>query len=343
MKTFAIVLLCLTAVFALPLEKSVKDDEPSEEGWFVPQLDGSFKWMTMEDAEMEVRREERGRKAKPLNVEFYLYTRDNPDKPDKIFLNDVESLKKSHFNKKYPTRFIIHGWQNSYKSDVNVEIREALLETGEFNVISVNWSKKAGKLIYSTSASYVPDVGEIVAQMVDFLVAKGGMSIKTLNLIGHSLGAHAAGYAGKNISKGKVPVIIGLDPALPLFKLNDCEKRLCETDASYVESIQTNGGLLGFLEPIGKAAFYPNGGKSQPGCGLDMTGTCSHSRSYIYYAEAIREDYFTSLKCEDWTNAVKKDCEENAGIAKLGNPRNFKYASGTYLTPVNKKSPYGMN
>ncbi|XP_055859355.1 phospholipase A1 VesT1.02-like [Episyrphus balteatus] len=340
MKSFALALLSLTAVVALPLEKSLKD-ESSEDGWLVPQLDGSIKWMTREQADMDIRHDERARKAKPVKVEFYLYTRNNPDEPDQLLLDDVDSLKNSNFNKKHPTRFIIHGWQNDYKSDVNTITRDALLTTGDYNVISVNWSNKANKLNYATSAKYVPDVGKIVAQMIDFLVTKGKMSMKTLNVFGHSLGAHAAGYAGKHVTEGEIPIIIAFDPALPLFKYENCDERLCDTDAAYVESIQTNGGLLGFLMPIGKAAFYPNGGKSQPGCGLDLAGTCAHSRSYIYYAEAIKEQYFLSLKCENWETAVKKACPEDNGVALLGNPKNYKYASGSFFTPVNKKAPYG--
>jgi hypothetical protein len=33
---------------------------------------------------------------------------------------------------------------------------------------------------------------------------------------------------------------IGLDPAGPLFKEEDCQIRLCKGDAQFVESIETN-------------------------------------------------------------------------------------------------------
>lgn len=67
--------------------------------------------------------------------------------------------------------------------------------------------------------------------------------------------------AGKNIAKGKVSKIVGLDPALPFFRYNDLNGRLTDTDADYVEVIHTSGGKLGFSKPIGKASFYPNGKK----------------------------------------------------------------------------------
>jgi hypothetical protein len=63
----------------------------------------------------------------------------------------------------------------------------------------------------------------------------------------------------------------GLDPAGPLFNLNDTETRLDTTDGDFVDIIHTNGGTLlhdqqGFLPPIGHIDFYPNGGQFQPGC-----------------------------------------------------------------------------
>lgn len=37
---------------------------------------------------------------------------------------------------------------------------------------------------------------------------------KKLSVVGHSLGAHIAGFAGKSVKKGKIGTIIGLDPGL---------------------------------------------------------------------------------------------------------------------------------
>lgn len=82
--------------------------------------------------------------------------------------------------------------------------------------------------------------------------------------------------AGKKISRGKVGKIIGLDPASPLFKYDDVDGRLAETDASYVEVIHTCAGTLGFSKPIGMASFFPNGGAAQPGCSRwDIVGVCT--------------------------------------------------------------------
>lgn len=90
----------------------------------------------------------------------------------------------------------------------------------------------------------------------------------TSNLQGHSLGAHVAGNAGSATTSGKLSRVTGLDPALPGFHLLTSEKtRLDRTDATFVDIIHSCGGVLGFLQPLGQADFYPNAGTAvQPGC-----------------------------------------------------------------------------
>ena len=61
-----------------------------------------------------------------------------------------------------------------------------------------------------------------------------------------------------------------MDPAGPNFVDKGSNDRLSKNDASWVDNIHTNGGSglpsLGIYEAIGHADFYPNGGRSQPGC-----------------------------------------------------------------------------
>lgn len=73
--------------------------------------------------------------------------------------------------------------------------------------------------------------------------------------------------AGKNVRSGRLPKIIGLDPASVLFSVEKPHERLNSSDATYVETIQTS--KLGFFDPIGLVSFFPNGGRFQPGCSWD--------------------------------------------------------------------------
>ncbi|XP_049306971.1 phospholipase A1 VesT1.02-like [Bactrocera dorsalis] len=336
MKSLLALVLAVAAASAIPINE---DRQSGEGGWYVPQLDGSLEWMTTEEAEA-MRQAPSGRAA--AVVYFHLYTNENPTTPDTIISGDAASLAASHFNKANPTKFIIHGWQSDSDSDLNPLIRDAYLASGKYNVFSVDWSDKAQTLNYAASVLRVPGVGKQVATFIDFLNQEGGLSFDQVHVIGHSLGAHVSGIAGKNVRYGRIQQITGLDPALPMFSYESPADRLNQNDAYYVESIQTCGGLLGFLKPIGKSAFYPNGGKSQPGCGLDLVGSCAHSRSWIYYAEAIQSNNFPSMKCGDYESAVGKSCGQTYSSVRMAAPTNYVNADGEFYVPVNKKAPYGM-
>lgn len=122
-------------------------------------------------------------------------------------------------------------------------------------------------------------MARVLAKVIDALVAHG-MRLQDLTIVGHSLGCHIAGRAAKQLkSDGKIAVIIGLDPASVLFDYFETEKRLCDTDAEYVQIIHTDSGHYSFEYPLGHADFYPNGGKNQPGCKLknpvaSLVGMC---------------------------------------------------------------------
>ena len=92
--------------------------------------------------------------------------------------------------------------------------------------------------------------------------------------MGHSLGAHIAGFIGNRFS-GKIARITGMDPARPDFEapiMKDPKDRLDPTDAKFVDVIHSDSGAAGFIRPLGHADFYPNGGSfRQPGCPLFLT------------------------------------------------------------------------
>ena len=74
-------------------------------------------------------------------------------------------------------------------------------------------------------------------------------------MIGHSIGAHIAGFAGKTFTEGTgllIQKISGLDPAGPCFNNEPSDLRLSKTDADFVDVIHTDIMAQGIIDPIGK-------------------------------------------------------------------------------------------
>lgn len=79
---------------------------------------------------------------------------------------------------------------------------------------------------------------------------------------GHSLGAHICGYAGRHytsLTNVLLPRITGLDPARPCFNEGEQLSGLQRGDASFVDIIHSNAGILGIKESRGDVDFFPNG------------------------------------------------------------------------------------
>jgi pancreatic triacylglycerol lipase len=78
---------------------------------------------------------------------------------------------------------------------------------------SVDWSRGASTINYVTARNRVPQVADVVARFLNFLVQNWFTQMNRINIVGHSLGAHIAGITGKRANLGRVQVIYGLDPA----------------------------------------------------------------------------------------------------------------------------------
>ena len=243
------------------------------------------------------------------DVYFELYTIHNPREKQLLYLNNPDSVRNSNYDSSKPTRFVVHGWNsNGYVTDV---FCQGYFEDGhnDVNFIAVNWQASAVTINYISARNDVNDVGAVLGEFIDFLAQQPGHDLEKFLVMGHSLGAHVVGIAGKLVRSGKLPRIIAFDPASPLFKLNALDDRVAVGDARLVETVQTSAGSLGFSEPLGNKSFYPNGGKSQPGCGVDLTSSCSHGRSYEYYIESINSQVgFWALQCSSYEEVLKGKC-----------------------------------
>lgn len=114
-------------------------------------------------------------------------------------------------------------------------------------------------------------LGEHTGDFLEYLRSEANLEFHNVHILGHSLGAHIAGYAGAS-SSGKIGRITGLDPARPAFEapvFKGQKDRLDPSDAEFVDVIHTCAGTAGFVRAVGHADFYPNGGSfRQPGCSV---------------------------------------------------------------------------
>lgn len=227
--------------------------------------------------------------AKPP-VRFNLRTSEDPeDEGCDLSLGHSQPLEDCGFNVTAKTFFIIHGWTMSGMFENWLYKLVSALQTREkgANVVVVDWLPLAHQL-YVDAVNNTRGVGHSIAQMLDWLQGKEDFSLGNVHLIGYSLGAHVAGYAG-NFVKGTVGRITGLDPAGPLFEGADVHRRLSPDDADFVDVLHTYtrsfGLSIGIQMPVGHIDIYPNGGDFQPGCGLnDVLGSIAYGSEFLSFS-----------------------------------------------------------
>lgn len=193
-------------------------------------------------------------------------------------------------------------------------------------MIVVDWGNGAALPNYVQAAANTQLVGKQIALLIKWLIYEKKLKSSDFHLIGFSLGAHIAGFAGaevKNISR-----ITGLDPASPLFEGYNEKVRLDPDDAQFVDVIHSNGdsflrGGLGSFEPMGHVDFYPNGGRNQVGCNSVFVGAindifygrwsslCHHRRAFRFFIDSVvKTCKFHSFKCDEYQKFLRGECFE---------------------------------
>lgn len=165
----------------------------------------------------------------------------------------------------------------------------------------------------------------------------------------------------------------------PCFNEGERLMGLQRGDASFVDIIHTNVGILGIKEARGDVDFFPNGyalskrihlstlnisiihefqstnnnllNKTfspswyrqyalQPGC---WSIICAHSRSYEYFAETVHQNNgnnFIGTQCNSLSALRGGKCAAKRIPMGIDTPHT---ARGNYYLETNKKSPYGRS
>lgn len=242
-------------------------------------------------------------------------------------LSDAFTWAKQGFNNTLPTKVMIHGFGSDCSHIWIYEMRSALMAVEEANVICVDWGNGASLPNYVKATANTRLVGKQLALLIKGLMEHTGMSLRNMHLIGFSLGAHVAGFAGAEL--GNLSRITGLDPAGPLFESQDPRARLDQTDADFVDVIHSNGenlilGGLGSWQPMGHVDFYPNGGRMQKGCSNIFVGAvsdiiwssavegrslCNHRRAYKFFTDSVSPRcHFPAFPCDSYDHFLSGEC-----------------------------------
>lgn len=250
----------------------------------------------------------------------------------------MNTVRNSNWVAGNGARFIIHGWNSDRNTAMNTFIRQQLLSRADHNVVVVDWGAGAITPNYVNARNRVGEVGAAVARLIDAIQQAGLTAFNRVNVIGHSLGGHVAGFTGKRASRGRIQAIFATDPAGPLFNINSPADRLAAGDAVYTEAIHTNAGVLGFDQPITTASFYPNWGTTQPGCGTDATGACAHERSNLFYSESVNSARFVARRCTGYAQIQNRNCP-GSGTGVMGGDAS-KSINGVFFLETNAASPF---
>ncbi|XP_066142156.1 phospholipase A1-like [Euwallacea fornicatus] len=335
LKTFGLFILFVTTQCTFGLAEDIKDFTPSELLKLIKDIS------TAPDSSYQL---------DPLDVQFYFLSREISE-PVLLTLESNDLLDGSK-----ETKILIHGWLENHKRSWYKAIAGEYLKGNDYNIIQVDWEQPA-RLPYLHSSKITKDVGNLVGKFI----ANSNIYPKNVHLIGHSLGSHIAGFAGKRVFQDtnmKIGRISGLDPAGPAFRhpFVTNKDRLDNDDAEIVDVLHTDAGAYGYEDPIGTLDIYINEGRRiQPGCMEEWSSPpslgsivektfCSHARSTKYFREWISKGKFRCRFCQSILGVIFNDgkCSLSQADEILGANDVTVDTVGICFAETNKEEPYLM-
>ncbi|CAL1289520.1 unnamed protein product [Larinioides sclopetarius] len=226
----------------------------------------------------------------------------------------TDQFDKCSFNPNHETKFLIHGYVAILAPDDRFnDIKKVLLDYGSYNVIIVNWTMY-NNFPFVLAYRNARIVGIKVAEFMKFTVNHARASPETFHCIGHSLGSHVCGQAGRLTSN--LGRITGLDPGgISKFLRLKPNIRLRYKDANYVDVIHTSD-IFSVQTSIDE-------------------GLCNHYIVLSYFKYSIMNNCrFIATKCGNFLSYKQNQCSpfDHPITAEMG----FRSKKMTGLPPKSK-------
>ncbi|XP_022919475.1 phospholipase A1-like [Onthophagus taurus] len=261
---------------------------------------------------------------KENKVHFYLWNRNVQEQ--EIGWRNTGNIIKAR------TKFLIHGYLDKGNGEdffFYGPLTRKYLASNNTNVICVDWSFYSRRL-YPDSVLWLRSVANLTANLIMELNKKG-IPFSDVHLLGHSLGAHMAGFIGKYIQQEnmgtKIYRITGLDPAGPLFHRRPTTDKLYKTDAENVDTVIADIRLFGMNQRLGQVNIYANCG------GRLKDEAINHLLAPYYYGYGILKDDLIAKRCNCVLDRIVSSTCKPEPTNILGQNVNFK-KQGTYVIEI---------
>ncbi|XP_072947741.1 lipase member H-like isoform X3 [Epargyreus clarus] len=224
-------------------------------------------------------------------------------------MNELAKDPDIDFSKK--TMLYVGGFLDSPNFPLAINLGAVYSDLG-YNIMLLD-TNMFTTVDYPIASRFMRPVGKHAATMLAELTNLG-LDPKKLEIVGLSLGGQTASFIAKNyrlLTGVNIARLTGLDPAGPCFRNLGPEDRIDESDADFVDIVDTNIDAYGMAAPVGHVNFYVNGGEYQPGdiYWLYCTVMCSHIRSYTLWLAALQHPKsFIAMQCDSVQQARDRNC-----------------------------------
>jgi esterase/lipase superfamily enzyme len=116
-------------------------------------------------------------------------------------VDNLEIITNTTFDPKLRLTIIVHGFMQDGFVPWISKMRKELMKKENMNIIVVNWEIGASALaLYDVAAGNTRLVGAQLVKLITKLRHRLNYEPSNVHVIGHSLGAHVAGFAGASLS-----------------------------------------------------------------------------------------------------------------------------------------------